>query len=132
MSSLHNFRIRLLDGTSKVTTDKNMGRRPNTNILSPFNSTRSVVWLFLFQLVRLPDSVTTSRVRDAIAAMLQLPEDCNALFAIWVQADIYLFRVGCGGRGGAALGSHGGEASLLRPGGLSSSSRQLLNKLQRW
>lgn len=45
------------------------------------------------QVVRLPDSVATARVRDAFAAMLQLPDDCKSLFALWVQAGPTQFRV---------------------------------------
>lgn len=46
-------------------------------------------------MVRLPANVTTLRVRDALAAMLQLPDDCNSLFALWVKAGPVQIRVRC-------------------------------------
>ena len=38
------------------------------------------------KVIRLPDAIKTSQLRDGIAGMLQIPEDCYHLFAIWIKS----------------------------------------------
>ena len=38
------------------------------------------------KVIRLPDAIQASQLRDGIAGMLQIPEECYHLFAIWIKS----------------------------------------------